>query len=147
MPVRAEAAAVAAANLDGDAEWPADHEWVQTPNPYGRTISGDPEAHTVRTAKVRFKTSGAAKAEAVEVAKAEVWLCKVETAEVSKAEARLCKVEAAEVSRAEARQCKVEAVEASRAEAWQCRVEAAEASQAEAWQCKAGVAEAARAEA
>lgn len=109
-------AAVAAAAPDGGEEWPADLEWAQIPNPYGRTVTRDPEVHIARTARDRSKTSEADKAEArADSARAS----RIEAVEATRAEVRQCKEEAAEVS-------KVEEVEASKAEDPQCRAEVAE---------------------
>jgi hypothetical protein len=97
LPGRGEAVEVEAAGKDGDAEWLAAPEWVQIPNPYNQTISGNQEAHIAHTARDRIKTFRADKAETAEVSRAEARLCRVEAEEVSRTEARLCRVEAARV--------------------------------------------------
>ena len=85
MPVRAEAAGVAAADKDGeavevaaadpdgDAEWPADQEWMQTCNPHSRVIHGY-RAHIARSGRVRIKTSRVrARVDSVRASRAQEW--------------------------------------------------------------------------
>jgi hypothetical protein len=55
LPVRVEAAAVAATGKDGDAEWLTCHKWAQTPILHSRTIPGY-RAHIARLPRARIKT-------------------------------------------------------------------------------------------
>ena len=127
MPVRAveaveveaadkdgQAAQVAAAVKDWDAEWSAGLDWAQTSNPHSGETPGY-RAHIARSPRAVIETSGASRAEA-----------RADSARASRAEAQRCRVEAPRyrVEAAEAPRCRVEAA--------RYRVEAAEVSKAEA---------------